>query len=76
MIERLTVFSIDRPKTTIALIGFLTLLFGLQFPGITVDADPENMLAADAPSSATRSMSPFGVVESAPKEHSALAWHL
>jgi len=47
MLERLTTFSIDRPKTTIALFGFLTILFGLQFPGITVDADPENMLEAD-----------------------------
>jgi predicted RND superfamily exporter protein len=49
MLERLTAFSIDRPKTTIALFGFLTILFGLQFPGITVDADPENMLEADQP---------------------------
>lgn len=47
MLEKLTAFSIDRPKTTIALFSFLTILFGLQFPGITVDADPENMLEAD-----------------------------
>jgi len=49
MLERLTAFSIDRPKTTIAIFSFLTILFGLQFPGITVDADPENMLQADQP---------------------------
>ena len=39
----------DWPKTTLALLGFLTILFGFQFPGITVDADPENMLEADQP---------------------------
>ena len=44
MLERLTVFCIDRPKTTIAFFTVLTILFGLQFPNITVDADPENML--------------------------------
>ena len=47
MLEKLTTFSIDRPKTTIALSVFLTALFAFQFPGITVDADPENMLEAD-----------------------------
>jgi len=44
MLERLTVFCIDWPKTTIAFFTVLTILFGLQFPNITVDADPENML--------------------------------
>jgi len=47
MLERLTAFSVDRPKTTIALSVLLTALFAIQFPGITVDADPENMLEAD-----------------------------
>ncbi|MCK5275970.1 MAG: RND transporter, partial [Alphaproteobacteria bacterium] len=37
----------DRPKTVIGLIFLLTVFFGLQFPGITIDADPENMLEAD-----------------------------
>ncbi len=49
MLEKLTVFAIERPKTTIALFSFLTILFGLQFSGITVDADPENMLEAGQP---------------------------
>jgi len=49
MLEKLTVFSIERPKTTIALFSFFTILFGLQFSGITVDADPENMLKAGQP---------------------------
>ncbi len=49
MLEKLTTFSIDRPKTTIALCVFLTALFAFQFPNITVDADPENMLEADQP---------------------------
>lgn len=37
----------DRPKTVIGLLTLLTVLFGLQFPGITIDADPENMLETD-----------------------------
>ncbi len=47
MLEKLTTFSIDRPKLTIALSVFLTALFAFQFPDITVDADPENMLEAE-----------------------------
>ena len=47
MLEKLTAFSMDRPWTTIAISSFLTILFGLQFAGIVVDADPENMLKAD-----------------------------
>ena len=47
MFERLTLFSIDRPKTVIALMTLITVLFGLQFPSVTIDADPENMLDAD-----------------------------
>jgi hypothetical protein len=46
MFEKLTIFSIDRPKTVIGLMTLLTILFGLQFPNITIDADPENMLEA------------------------------
>jgi len=49
MLERLTTFSMDRPWTTIAIFSFITILFGLRFSGITVDADPENMLEADQP---------------------------
>ncbi len=47
MLERITRFSLDRPKTVIALVVLLTLLFGLQFPKITIDTDPENMLEPD-----------------------------
>jgi predicted RND superfamily exporter protein len=47
MLERMTKFSLDRPKTVIALAIILTVLFGLQFPWITIDTDPENMLEAD-----------------------------
>jgi predicted RND superfamily exporter protein len=47
MFEKLTLFSIDRPKTVIAIMTLVTLLFGLQFPSVTIDADPENMLDAD-----------------------------
>ena len=47
MFEKLTLFSIDRPKTVIALMTLITVLFGLQFPNVTIDADPENMLDAD-----------------------------
>jgi predicted RND superfamily exporter protein len=49
MIEKLTRFSIDRPKTVIFLLTVLTVLFGLQFPKIHIDTDPENMLEADQP---------------------------
>ena len=45
----LTRFSLDRPKTVIGLAIILTLLFALQFPRITIDTDPENMLEADQP---------------------------
>jgi len=47
MFEKLTLFCIDRPKTVIALMSLVTLLFGLQFPNVTIDADPENMLDAE-----------------------------
>ena len=47
MFERMTKFSIDRPKTVIGIVVLLTILFAIQFPKITIDADPENMLEAD-----------------------------
>jgi len=47
MFERMTIFSMDRPKTIIGILTLLTVLFGLQFPSITIDADPENMLVTD-----------------------------
>jgi len=45
----LTRFALDRPKTVIAATVLLTVLFGLQFPRITIDTDPENMLEPDQP---------------------------
>ncbi len=49
MLERMTKFSLDRPKTVIGLAIILTVLFGIQFPRITIDTDPENMLESDQP---------------------------
>ena len=49
MLERMTKFSLDRPKTVIGLAIIVTILFGLQFPRITIDTDPENMLETDQP---------------------------
>jgi len=37
-------FSMNRPKTVIALILAVTVLLGLQMPKIHIDTDPENML--------------------------------
>ncbi len=47
MLERMVIFSMDRPKTVIGILSLLTVLFALQFPRITIDADPENMLEAN-----------------------------
>ena len=49
MLAGLTRFALDRPKTVIAATVLLTVLFGLQFPRITIDTDPENMLEPDQP---------------------------
>jgi hypothetical protein len=46
-LSSLTAFSLDRPKTVIGIAVILTVLFGIQFPRITIDTDPENMLEAD-----------------------------
>ncbi len=45
----LTAFSMNRPKTVIGLAIILTILFAIQFPRITIDTDPENMLEPDQP---------------------------
>jgi len=42
-------FGIERPRTALALVALLTVLFGLQFPRIKIDTDPENMLEASQP---------------------------
>ncbi len=48
-LERLTLFSLDYPKAVIAAVLLLTVLFGLQFPRVKIDTDPENMLEPDQP---------------------------
>ena len=49
MLERVTKYSLDHPKTVIGLVILLTALFGSQFPKITIDTDPENMREPDQP---------------------------
>ena len=49
MLERLTRFALDRPKTVVVAAVLVTLAFAAQFPRITIDTDPENMLAVDQP---------------------------
>jgi hypothetical protein len=49
MLERLTRFSLERPRTVLLLAAVLTLAFAAQFPRIRIDTDPENMLEADQP---------------------------
>src|SRR3989338_8355208 len=49
MLERLTRLAIDYPKTVIGVMLAVTLLFGAQFPKITVDTDPKHMLPATSP---------------------------
>lgn len=46
-LERLTLFSLDHPKSLISLVVLVTVVFALQFPRITIDTDPENMLEPD-----------------------------
>ncbi len=46
MLRRLTYFSIDYPKLTIAISLLVTIIFMFQFPKIKIDTDPENMLEA------------------------------
>ena len=49
MMERLTRFSLDRPKTVLGLSVLITALFLTQFPKIKTDTDPENMLDVSQP---------------------------
>jgi predicted RND superfamily exporter protein len=46
-LRSLTEFSYNRPKTVIAITVLITILFLFQFPKITIDTDPENMLESD-----------------------------
>ncbi len=45
----LTEIAIAHPKWVVALSIAITLVFALQFPRITIDTDPENMLPEDEP---------------------------
>ncbi|MBI2219119.1 MAG: MMPL family transporter [Candidatus Rokubacteria bacterium] len=47
--RRLIAFSVNRPRLVVALTVLVTLVFAAQFPRITIDTDPENMLEADQP---------------------------
>ncbi|MBD3402757.1 MMPL family transporter [candidate division GN15 bacterium] len=49
MRKALTEFSIKRPWIVIGLAVLVTAFFAAQFPKITIDTDPENMLPADEP---------------------------
>src|SRR3990172_7645868 len=48
-LQRLSAFSVDHPRLVIGLTATITLLFGAQFPKITVDTDPKHMLPATSP---------------------------
>ena len=37
MFEKLTLFSIHRPRTVISLMTLITILFGLQFPSVVIE---------------------------------------
>ncbi len=47
MKKNLISLSLNYPKTVLAIIGIVTLIFLIQFPSITIDTDPENMLNHD-----------------------------
>ncbi|MFH1700561.1 MAG: MMPL family transporter [Candidatus Zixiibacteriota bacterium] len=49
MIKKLTDFAIRRPWWVITLAVLVTAFFAAQFPNITIDTDPENMLAETEP---------------------------
>ena len=49
MLRHLTRFSLDHPKVVIACIVLISLFFMAQFPKISIDTDPENMLEANQP---------------------------
>src|SRR3989338_3789110 len=49
MLSRLTELVTRFPKTTIAVFLIVTVFFGLQFPKMKIDTDPENMLESSQP---------------------------
>ncbi|OGV69839.1 MAG: hypothetical protein A3K19_28975 [Lentisphaerae bacterium RIFOXYB12_FULL_65_16] len=44
MLEHITLFALNRPRTVIAATVALTVVFGLQFGRIKIDTDPKHML--------------------------------
>ncbi len=48
-IRKLPEFSTKHPKFIVILATLITVVFALQFPGIRIDTDPENMLETDQP---------------------------
>ncbi|HED03549.1 MAG TPA: hypothetical protein ENI60_02140 [Candidatus Fraserbacteria bacterium] len=44
----LTRFSVDHPWVVLALVGLVTIAFGLQLPNMRTDTDPTNMLPANS----------------------------
>lgn len=49
LLRRLVTFSIDYPKTVIAIVLAVTAVFAVQFPKADIDTDPENMLEDSQP---------------------------
>ena len=49
MASKLTMLSVERPKTIVIVVIILTLIFLSQFPKIIIDTDPKNMLPATSP---------------------------
>lgn len=49
VLRRLVTFSIDYPKTVIAIVLAVTAVFAIQFPKADIDTDPENMLEDSQP---------------------------
>src|SRR3989337_4209736 len=49
MASKLTELSVEIPRSVIAVVIILTLLFLVQFPKIIIDTDPKNMLPATSP---------------------------
>lgn len=42
--QRLSVWSTNRPRTTIAIVVLITVLFAVWLPKVRTDTDPKNML--------------------------------
>lgn len=49
MASKLTELAVERPRSTVAFVIILTLIFFSQFPKILIDTDPKNMLPETSP---------------------------